>query len=226
MTGRIIPFHGDLHDDTTALLPWYITDRLDADDRIRVEAHLATCPQCQQALSAEQRLHEAIRTLPADTDGLASVDTAWAALTPRLKPRASRRLRPAFNRIGRQWRASAPWLRWAVAAQLLLLVTAGGLLLQQITRPAAAPAYHTLSSSTPPPVTGNIVVIFRPDIRESDLRQTLRDSHARLVDGPTAADAYLLQVPAAARDRTLADLRARPTIVLAQPIDAPKMSAP
>jgi len=63
------------------------------------------------------------------------------------------------------------------------------------------------------------VVIFRPDTTERQMREALRASNARLVDGPTQADAYVLQIPAARRELALATLRARHEIVLAQPID-------
>ena len=63
MTGRIISLHGDLHDDACALLPWYATGRLDAEDVARVEAHLPTCTQCQADLIAERRLQAAVAGL-------------------------------------------------------------------------------------------------------------------------------------------------------------------
>ena len=65
-----------------------------------------------------------------------------------------------------------------------------------------------------------MIVTFRPDTSEQDLRNTLNESHARLVDGPTAADAYVLHVPAAERAAALVKLRQRANIVLAEPIDA------
>jgi hypothetical protein len=40
------------------------------------------------------------------------------------------------------------------------------------------------------------------------------------VDGPTQADAYVLRVPADARDAALSTLRGRREIVLAQPVDS------
>jgi hypothetical protein len=52
------------------------------------------------------------------------------------------------------------------------------------------------------------------------MREALKATGARLVDGPTPADAYVLRVPAAQRDTALANLRARGEIVLAQPIDS------
>ena len=80
-------------------------------------------------------------------------------------------------------------------------------------------AYHALGAA-PAPALGNVVVIFRPDTSERELRQTLVANHARLVDGPTAADAYVLHVPAAERAGALTRLRGRADIVLAEPIDS------
>ncbi len=219
MTGHIISLHGDLHDDACALLPWYVTGRLDAEDVARVDAHLPTCAQCQADLAAERRVQAAVAALD---EPMGDVDVGFAALRAQLTPRVSPAPAPRRTRtqqIGRQWRKSAPWLRWAVAAELALLVLAGAAL--TLTHPAqpAAPVYRTLGAA-PDPVTANIVVVFRPDIRERELRQTLRDNEARLVGGPTSADAYLLHVDAAARAATVERLRHQGTIVLAEPIDA------
>jgi anti-sigma factor RsiW len=217
MTGRIISLHGDLHDDACALLPWYVTGRLDAEDAARVEAHLPVCAQCQADLAAERRLQTLMAGLE---EPAADADAGFEALRGRLAPRRPKR----FAGIGRQWRDSAPWLRWAVAAELLLLVLGAGALAAMHTAkvsplPPKAVEYRTLGAA-PEPSSANIVVVFRPDIRESELRQTLRDSHARLVGGPTAADAYLLHVDAAGRAAAVARLRRQDTIVLAEPIDA------
>ena len=40
----------------------------------------------------------------------------------------------------------------------------------------------------------------------------------RVVDGPTASNAYVLQVPVGQREQILARLRAEPSVVLAQPL--------
>ena len=214
MSGRIIPLHGDLHEAAAELLPWYLTGRLDGEDAARFEAHLKVCPQCQADLAHERQLQAAMCNLP--DDEIESADDGWAALRPQLTQRPGLGLR-----VMRQWRAGAPWLRWAVAAQFAALVIGGGaaLWLLQSQHVAPAGAYHTLSSA-PEAVTGNIVVVFRPDTSERDLRQTLRDIHARLVDGPTVADAYILHVAPAGRDQAVTALRQRHAIVLAEPVDA------
>ncbi|HWA60454.1 MAG TPA: hypothetical protein VG939_03725, partial [Caulobacteraceae bacterium] len=123
------------------------------------------------------------------------------------------------RRLGQQWRVSAPWLRWAVAAQFAAIVIGGTFLWQLQQKPAAPVVYHALGAA-PESAAGNVVVVFRPDASERDLRQALRDTHARLVDGPTAADAYILHVTPEDRDAALLALRRKPAVVLAEAIDA------
>ncbi|MDB5447409.1 MAG: zf-HC2 protein, partial [Phenylobacterium sp.] len=108
-------------------------------------------------------------------------------------------------------------VRWAIAVQAAAVLLVVGLVLPQATR-APQGAYHALSAPAAPRV-GDLVVIFRPDATEQDFTRTIREAGARLVDGPTAADAYVLQVPAAGRAAALAQLRAASCVVLAQPID-------
>ncbi len=215
MTGRIISLHGDLHDDACALLPWYVTGRLDAEDALRVEAHLPTCTQCQADLAAERRLQAALGELD---ELVGDADAGFEALRERLTPRPPR-LQAGVDRVGRQWRDSAPWLRWAVAAELALLVIAGAALVVPHGAPAPSAQYRTLGAA-PDSDTANVVVVFRPEVRESELRKTLRDSRARLVGGPTSADAYLLHVDATRRAAAIEQLRKQGTIVLAEPVDA------
>ena len=216
MTGRIISLHGEAHDDANALLPWYATGRLDADDRARVEAHLTECPQCQADLATEKRLCAAVAALPAGD--VPSADAGWEALSAQLKPRRPT-LAARIADIRAQWQVSAGWLRLAAVAQLVLICGAVGWGLHRPTQSPVQPQYHTLSSG-PVAVQGNAVLVFRPDITEAQMRATLRDAHARLVDGPTAADAYIVAIPATERDTTVKALRNSKTVVLAEPVDA------
>jgi anti-sigma factor RsiW len=218
MTGRIIRLHGDPHQETQALLPWYVTGQLDASDQAQVEAHLGHCPECQAELRIERSLQLEIAGLSIDAEH------SWAQLQRRREFSPPRRryaatvggwLRAAGRGAGRQWRSSAAGLRWAVAAQFLLIVVLGVLVL-----PTARPArYHALGAA-PVAASGNAVVIFRPDTSERNLRQALRSSHARVVDGPTSADAFVIHIPPAERTAALAMLRRRGDIELAEPVDS------
>jgi hypothetical protein len=64
-----------------------------------------------------------------------------------------------------------------------------------------------------------VIIIFRPDASQQDVLQTLRESGASLVGGPTAADAYLVHVEPGRRLAALAQLRANADIRMVQPID-------
>lgn len=202
--GQVVRLHGDRHGDIQELLPWYVTDQLDTAEQAQVEAHLETCAQCQADVAFQRRLKPRIAGLSVSADQgwaamrqLMDADVAGAATTP------ARGLR-------------APWLGWAAAAAVA--VAAGALLLTP--RPLQAP-YHVLGAAPAPPA-GNLVVIFRPETTEKSMREILNGSHARLVDGPTAADAYILASPSAERSDALRALRARSDVVLAEPIDTPR----
>ena len=209
--GRIIRLHDESHWELQSLLPWYVTRRLDPAEHARVEAHLAACEECQEELRFERALAEHVKDLPLDTE------VGWRRMERRLKAEPQQRhgLPLAGLPLAGRARAGAMWGGWAVAACAVVAVGVA-----VMPRQAAGPtaAYHALGAahSVSP---GNMVVIFRPDTPEKAIRAALTEVGARIVDGPTAADAYVLQVPAAKRTGALAQLRSRPNIVLAEPVD-------
>lgn len=85
--------------------------------------------------------------------------------------------------------------------------------------PRQTAPYRALGSSSAS-AAGNILVMYQPGTHERDLRQSMKRSGAHLVAGPTAAGAYVLQVPPDARDSALARLRADAAVSLAEPIDS------
>ncbi len=215
--GSIIRLHAGRHDEIRALLPWYVTGRIDATEHARVAAHVSTCRECQADVEFERRLEIEVASVPID------VEQGWASMQRRMAAAHWSRSGGAFiarlgGLPGRLWRDGPPWLGWALAAQAALLVVAGGLTVRG-TAPTTPPAsYHALSSA-PAAAVGNVVVIFRPDTRESAMRHALVAADARLIGGPTAADAYVLHVSPTERAEALAGLRARHDVVLAQPLD-------
>lgn len=230
MTGHIIPLRGDGHNQVQALLPWYVSGGLDAAERAQVEAHLAECTECQAELKLERRLAAEVAATPiagATAAGApGDVEHGWALMRRRIETGPRQRasavswpnwLGAAGRSIAPPWTAGPAWMRWALAGQfallLLLAVYATPILRHDQAR------YRALGAA-PPVASANLVVIFRPDLTERELRRILSESHARLVDGPTATDAYLLHVPAAERGAALARLRRQPRIELAEPVDS------
>ncbi|WP_176594082.1 anti-sigma factor [Sphingobium sp. EM0848] len=203
---NIIRLHRDPHRDTQQLLPWYVTGRLDPADHDLVAAHLSDCAQCREELATERELAAGIAGLVLDGGADFSV------LRRRIAP-----IRHEQGRRGAAFLRLLAWpgkFGWLLAGQVALAASVAMLLL-----PQGPPApYHALGS-TVAARPGNVIVIFRPDSREENLRRLLTAQRARLVDGPTAAGAYVLQVAPQDRDMILKALRGQQDIVLAQPLD-------
>jgi hypothetical protein len=111
---------------------------------------------------------------------------------------------------------------WMLAAQAAVLVLGVGVVLnlqRQAPSVAGPQSYHALGSPEQGQA-GNILVMFAPDTREPALRKAIEASGARLVDGPTAAGAYLLAIAPGERAAALARLRTQAGVTLAQPVDA------
>jgi hypothetical protein len=210
MSGRIVTLELPPHQAVQELLPWFLSGRLGEAETAKVQQHLQSCLQCQQELESQRLLRAAS---PPIVDGL-NVDSALAKLLPRLDQSDATPAPPAAARLPwwRKTAANAPvWLPWALAAQFLVI--AGLSLL--LTQPAPA-RYQLLGTAGP--ANANLVVVFQSGIAEGELRRILRAHHARLVDGPTVTDAYLLAVPNEQRDAIVQGLRAEPGIKLAEPL--------
>lgn len=201
---EIILLRDDPHRSVELLIPWYSNGQISPAEAALVDAHLADCAQCRAAMEQERRLKGAISSLSVSTD------LGWEKLQRRLAP--DRPLQPLHR--------AAFTLNWptaiaAFAAVQVALLTSALILF----RPAVLPAsYQTLAAPTLS-ARGNLIVLFRPETTERELRRTLEWAGARLVNGPTAAGAYMLAVDPVRRDAALVALRARPSILLAQPID-------
>lgn len=206
---RIIPLHEDPHRQAQTLLPWRATGALNPEERAVVDAHLDECVECRRELKLEEALARAVSGLPALDE------TGWGTgyegvLHPRRRPSPANVVGSGglFRRrisIGLAFAAQAAMLAICVAAMFAWFSP-------------KRPPYHA-QASAPAPAVGNVVVIFKPTTSEGDLRAALVEAGARIVDGPTASDAYVLRVPPALRDAALARLRGSARVVLAEPLD-------
>lgn len=227
MSGRIFRLDIPAHQAVQELLPWYVSAQLAPEEAARVQEHLHDCEECQHEADFARRLRGLEPALPQGLD----VERALARLMPMLGEQeqeqghgqavaATPPIAPAATPAAPPWtpqRAAnqASWMRWAMAAQAVAIV---GLALL-LARPAADKAdYHVLGSGAV--LSGNLVVVFKPDTAERELRRVLLANGARVVDGPTDTDAYLLNVPMATRDRALLSLRAEPSVMLVESLQA------
>lgn len=200
---------------TDDVLMAYLDGEAEPGDVRAIEAEAFTSPELRARIEA---LQASDRTVRAAFDELLERPTPQQLLDAvRLGADVDKvvPLRPRAGRISRALGGAPAWVGWAVAAQISILIAAPFALQPR----QETAAYHALGSA-PAPRAENMMVIFRPDTSERALRETLRSIDARIVDGPTTADAYMLQVPEARRTAALAALRARADVVLAEPVSA------
>jgi len=218
MSGQILHLEPDPHVAVQRLLPWYLTGRLATAEHDAVEAHLAQCPECRAELETERQW----QLLQPGHGAQVDVEDGWARLRARLDgdlapPAAS--TPPAPRR--RAWKAPA-WVRlpvraWAAPAMLsAALVAAIGYTLRPM---PVVGDYHALSAA-PTDAGGTAVVRFSPDATEAQIRQGLKDSGARLVDGPTVSDAYVVRLPREHYAAALDKLRKEPGVALVEALES------
>ena len=202
MNARIVHLGGDEHQAAQVLLPWFVNGTLDAAEAARVGEHVAQCSACQADVAVQTQWRA---VADADAVPAGDVERGWAALRARLDasaaPSPRRRSAPAW------WRQPLPLAVAVQAAVILVMASALVALL-----PPAEP-YRALG--TAPVVDANAIVVFRADSTQAETSAALRAAGARIVGGPTAADAYLLRLPEPAAP-ALARLRAERAVASAE----------
>jgi anti-sigma factor RsiW len=210
MRARILPLDTDEHQAAQALLPWYVNGTLDPAENGRVQAHLADCQRCQAdaAWQAKLRHTPALIEPGASTD----LDRHWTAMRRRLSTQGDDA--PHEDPVGARW-IQRNWLQLAVGVQSVMLLALAVAWLGATQRDEP---FRVLGAA-PNAASANAVVVFRPDATEAQIRLALRTSGARLVDGPTVTDAYLLHVPAPGTE-LLSRLRAQSAVLRVESLEA------
>jgi hypothetical protein len=196
----IIRLNDDPHAQTQHLLPWYVTGALEGKDLAQVEQHLLECAECREDAEIEKALAHHVRGLPCD------VERGWATLKARIEGA------PGVQRETSLFSRRIP-LGWALAAQAAVLAAVVSIM-------AFAPPRLPLAGRTggATPGAGDLVVVFRPDASEAALRAILIRNQARIVDGPTASDAYVLRVEPGRHAVVRTRLQDDPNVALVQPL--------
>jgi anti-sigma factor RsiW len=219
MSGQILHLEPDPHAAVQRLLPWYLTGRLATTEHDAVEAHLAQCPECRAELETERQW----QLLQPGHGAQVDVEDGWARMRARLAGEPAAHPAPVSLPRRRRWLPpvwqAAPRLpvrAWAAPAMLsVALVVALGATL----RPAAVVGdYHALAA--PAQAGATAVVRFHPDATEAQIRRGLKDSGARLVDGPTVSDAYVVQLPREHYAAALDKLRRAPGVALVEALES------
>ena len=209
MTGRVIPFDAAAHKVADALLPWFVNGTLEGEELALVQRHLGECLRCQREVEWLRELHAACIA----GEAMPAASAAFRNLRRQLEePREG----VSIARLRRSWSRAQPWPRWAIAAQLVAIAVLGSLLLSGTD---GSSSYRTLGArNATVPATGSLVVVFDPATTEAEVHRILRGAGARIVDGPTQANAYVLEVSPGQTDRAAQAIKAERAALLVEPL--------
>jgi anti-sigma-K factor RskA len=227
VTGHVLPFEGRSHRDVERLLPWYVNATLDAGERDLVRQHLADCAHCRSEVAALRALVGAGAEDTVEPDDARALDRDWSRLRVRLHAQRREASRSSVHRMRTGWRTSAKWMRVALAAQVCVVAVLAVFLMRTERAPSTDAAsfdapYRTLSAtSSPIPSNDTMLVVFDPRLTDAQLRELLGANHARIVDGPNAAGAFLVAAPQGQAELVRNALRASPGVAMAELLAPP-----
>jgi hypothetical protein len=182
-----------VHDEVTALIPWYVNDSIGEHDRQRLDAHLLLCANCRDVLAQERCIYQGVSVEPA-------VEYMPAASLKRLQARldavdaAAPAAAPAEASAAEMpGRRSMPWLGLMAASIAVMAVALTWLAADRWTQSRAqAPNYFTVTSAAPRAPGEVIRAVFSPTITLIELQAILDAAQLRIVAGPSEAGAYSL----------------------------------
>jgi hypothetical protein len=217
--------------EAMALLPWYVNGTLGVEERRAVEDHLSTCALCPDELVALLKVQSALRRELADAPEPSAA--LWQNVKGRMAAPPAAADRSTATAASRQGRTAWAWISdllspalrpgWALAVLLFMSVQAVlivGLLMKGPLQ--TGPEYHTLTGPTisgePSGTRVRLRVAFVEQATEQAIRIVLEEVRATIVDGPSAAGFYLIDVPllngaGRSRDQVLRVLRGRSGVI-------------
>ena len=211
MSDRVIRIDAAAHKVADVLLPWLVNGTLEGEELAFVQRHLDDCVDCRHEVEWLRELHAACIA----GEAMPGASVAFRNLRRELE--APREGRDSIARLRQSRGHTRRWWQWALAAEFAVIIVLGGLLLTSTDGPVL---YRTLGAgSTGTPATGSLVVVFDPATSVADVQRILRSAGARIVDGPTQANAYVLEVPVGQTDRAAQAIKAERAALLIEPLD-------
>jgi anti-sigma factor RsiW len=215
----------DDRQEIETLLPWFVTGKLDAPDRQRVERYLRDHPDMQRQVALAR---EEIAETVAGAEGFgmpsrASFDKLMTqvAAQPRRRAGVRETVTPYFERIA-DWITglSRPQIGAMAAAAALVVAVQGASLVYLATGSSPSHTYQTASGGSDAKADQGTfaLVSFRPTATAAEVTAALAELNVQIVAGPRAGGVWRVRLSpeALAEDQAearLAALRARTTVV-------------
>lgn len=183
-------------DEIEALLPWYVSDRLDAKSRARVDRYMDSHPEVRAHLTlAREEADAAVAGNQAiaapGPDALARLRASVAAAAPRRQSFFAQ----ASQRFA-DWIASLapPQLGMVAAAAALVLMLQAAAIGALVMQRAGEPAYQTASGDEVAGDKIELLVGFSEQATMGQISSVLKEIDAVVADGPKAG-LYRLRLP-------------------------------
>ena len=209
MSDRVVRLDAAAHKVADVLLPWLVNGTLEGDELAFVRRHVDECPECRHEVEWLRELHAACIA----AEAMPGASAAFRNLRHHLDGGEGR---DPIARPRRSEGRTRRWLPWALAAEFAVIVALGTLFLTSSDGPVL---YRTLSAGNAAvPVTGSLVVVFDPTTSVAEVQRILRSAGARIVDGPTQANAYVLEVPPEQMERAAHAIKAERAALLIEPL--------
>ncbi len=206
----------DLHQQIQLLLPWYMNQSLQPEERHQVESHIRHCLLCRRELVSLQKFAGAIT---ASSDLEVAADSSFASLRSKLPVRAPAKA-SRFAKLSRFCRQGA--VQFAMAATLLLAIIPLTLHTMQTN---TVDNFYTLSSARPELGSGKqLRVVFDKSMSGTEVDAVLVAIHAQKMDAPNSVGALTISldsVDGPKLEDAIALLRSRPDVLLAEPVMQP-----
>jgi hypothetical protein len=214
------------HGECWNLLPWIANESAAARDLARVEEHLRDCRECQEELSFQRQLREAIRSEEAI---VLAPQTSLQKLMQRIDSVADmddeHEVAPAVAEpvVARHAPARLRWLPIAAAVQGIAIAGLLSALWLQSRDELTAGRYSVLTTPTAAVAGGPVIrVVFGGNVALDDMNRVLRSIDAQIIAGPSEAGVYTLGLASGAADKSgvekaIARLRADGRVMFAEP---------
>jgi anti-sigma factor RsiW len=202
------------HEESWVLLPWLASGRLPQAERAPVEEHLRGCQACAQELALQRLMCRALTEpervtyapAPSFRKLMERIDGCPAERQEERHAARARSFPPAALSA---WRP--PGLAWAASFVAVIGLAAAGATAYRWSQPL-----YVTHTAAPHSASGVLHIALERSLSIGEVEELLRSAHARVVEGPDAANGIFGVTPTAAQ----ADPRAIRALALRLRADA------
>ena len=214
------------------LLPWYLADTLDREERLEVETHLNNCESCQMELDEMKHTRAAVKAAVSEREGPSPAVLAQVmARIQEEKASTQATAVPVSDESPSIWSQIEAWLQslfavpWVPVLATFLIVGQSALLFTNIggNPGSSQPGLGTRSiiergiPTAPTPSTASrLHVVFVETATQVEIQSLLHNIHAQIISGPSSDGLYILEIPTidpSEVQASLQALRTQPAII-------------